>query len=79
MRALGIFKCASRREVHLIWLSRTYSDWLYTFQEAEDWFLRCAQGLETAVATLRHPVSLYLSTVLLIGKGEKEGSLVVDS
>ncbi|XP_014551495.1 hypothetical protein COCVIDRAFT_42206 [Bipolaris victoriae FI3] len=50
------------------------SDWLYGFQTGTDWFLACGGALQRATADFRNPHSQFPSTVLLIGKCEKDAA-----
>ncbi|KAJ5022557.1 acyl transferase/acyl hydrolase/lysophospholipase [Bipolaris maydis] len=51
-----------------------YSDWLYGFQTGTDWFLACGGALRRASAGFRNPHAQFPSTVLLIGKREKDAA-----
>lgn len=51
-----------------------YSDWLYGFQAGNDWFLACGGALQRATANFRNPHAQFPSTVLLIGKREKDAA-----
>ncbi|KAJ6201958.1 LOW QUALITY PROTEIN: acyl transferase/acyl hydrolase/lysophospholipase [Bipolaris maydis] len=54
--------------------SQSYSDWLYGFQTGNDWFLVCGSALQRVTANFRDPHAQFPSTVLLIGKREKEAA-----
>ncbi|EMD85640.1 hypothetical protein COCC4DRAFT_66816 [Bipolaris maydis ATCC 48331] len=55
--------------------ARNSSDWLYGFQTGTDWFLTCGGALQRAIASLYDPHAHFPSTVLLIGKREKESAI----
>ena len=50
------------------------SDWLYGFQTGTDWFLACGDALQRATADFCNPHAQFPSTVLLIGKREKDAA-----
>jgi hypothetical protein len=50
---------------------RGNSDWLYAFQDDDEWVLTCGYGLQNIVQDLVNPEKQYPSIVLLVGKGEK--------
>ena len=50
------------------------SDWLYAFQDEDEWFLMHGQGLEKVVDSLPDPTNQHPSTVLLLGRAAKEAA-----
>lgn len=50
------------------------SDWLYAFQDGDEWFLTRGQGLEKVLDSLPDPANQYPSTVLFLGLAAKEAA-----
>jgi hypothetical protein len=48
------------------------SDWLHVFHKNTDWFVTCGDGLNKAISSLNDPHTQCPSTVLLVGRQEKE-------
>ncbi|KAF1967660.1 FabD/lysophospholipase-like protein [Bimuria novae-zelandiae CBS 107.79] len=50
------------------------SDWLYAFQDGDEWFLMRGQGLQKVLDSLQDPANQYPSTVLFLGRAAKEAA-----
>lgn len=50
------------------------SDWLYAFQDGDEWFLMPGQGLEKVLGSLPDPANQHPSTILFLGRAAKEAA-----
>jgi hypothetical protein len=50
------------------------SDWLHVFHDETDWYIACGEGLSRVIRSLADPHTQYPSTVLLVGKHEKDAA-----
>tara|TARA_R110002003_G_scaffold572_2_gene20517 strand:- start:4022 stop:5014 length:993 start_codon:yes stop_codon:yes gene_type:complete len=54
--------------------SHDSSDWLYVFKNKADWFISSGEGMPKAIKGLSSPSTQYPSTILLVGKHDKEAA-----